>query len=129
VTNLPGETQEAQPFLGVQGFMISSFSEDVLLAQTFLQEFVATPETMQAIFDADPRPSAYVAVRDAITDEDIAAFAEAGANGLPMPAVPVMSAVFTSWGNAQQLVSQQAEAPDAAFQNAAEQIRTAIAGG
>jgi maltose/maltodextrin transport system substrate-binding protein/arabinogalactan oligomer/maltooligosaccharide transport system substrate-binding protein len=128
VTNLPGETQEAQPFLGAQGFMISAFSDDILLAQTFLQEFVATEETMQAIFDADPRPSAFIPVRDAITDEDIAAFAEAGANGLPMPAIPEMSAVWTSWGNAMQLVGQQAESAASAFQNAAEQIRTAIAG-
>lgn len=128
VTNLPGETQDAQPFLGVQGFMISAFSDDPLLAQTFLQEFVATEETMQAIFAADPRPSAFVPVRDAIEDEDIAAFAEAGASGLPMPAIPEMSAVWTSWGNAMQLVSQQAEEPDAAFTNAAEQIRAAIAG-
>jgi maltose/maltodextrin transport system substrate-binding protein/arabinogalactan oligomer/maltooligosaccharide transport system substrate-binding protein len=128
VANLPSEVQEAQPFVGVQGFMISSFSDDVLLAQTFLQEFVATEETMQAIFDADPRPSAFIPVRDAISDEDIAAFAEAGANGLPMPAIPEMSAVWTSWGNAMQLVSQQAEAAEAAFTTAAEQIRAAIAG-
>jgi maltose/maltodextrin transport system substrate-binding protein/arabinogalactan oligomer/maltooligosaccharide transport system substrate-binding protein len=129
VTNLPGETQEAQPFLGVQGFMVSAFSNDPLLAQTFLQEFVATQEAMQAIFDADPRPSAFLPVRDAITDPDIKAFAEAGANGLPMPAIPEMSAVWSSWGNAMQLVGQQAEAPDKAFTDAAEQIRTAIAGG
>lgn len=128
VTNLPSETQEAQPFLGVQGFMVSAFSDDVLLAQTFLQEFVASQETMQAIFDADPRPSAFLPVRDAITDEDIAAFAEAGANGLPMPAIPEMSAVWTSWGNAMQLVGQQSAEPDVAFTEAAEQIRTAIAG-
>lgn len=128
ITNLPGETQEAQPFLGVQGFMVSAFSDDILLAQTFLQEFVATEETMQAIFESDPRPSAFIPVRDAIADEDIAAFAEAGANGLAMPAIPEMSAVWTSWGNAQQLVSQQAEDPVAAFENAAEQVRTAIAG-
>ena len=128
VTNLPSETQEAQPFVGVQGFMISAFSDDVLLAQTFLQEFVATEETMQAIFNADPRPSAFLPVRDAIEDEDIAAFAEAGANGLPMPAIPEMSAVWTSWGNAMQLVGQQAEAPESAFTNAAQQIRDAIAG-
>jgi arabinogalactan oligomer/maltooligosaccharide transport system substrate-binding protein len=128
ITNLPDETQEAQPFLGVQGFMVSAFSDDILLAQTFLQEFVATEETMQAIFESDPRPSAFIPVRDAIADEDIAAFAEAGANGLAMPAIPEMSAVWTSWGNAQQLVSQQAEDPVAAFENAAEQVRTAIAG-
>jgi maltose/maltodextrin transport system substrate-binding protein/arabinogalactan oligomer/maltooligosaccharide transport system substrate-binding protein len=128
VTTLPSEVQDAQPFLGVQGFMVSAFSDDVLLAQTFLQEFVATEATMQQIFDADPRPSAFLPVRDAIEDVDIRAFADAGANGLPMPAIPEMSAVWTSWGNAMQLVSQQTEAPDSAFTNAAEQIRAAIAG-
>lgn len=128
VAPLPGETQDAQPFLGVQGFMISAFSDDILLAQTFLQEFVATEEAMQAIYEADPRPSAFLPVRDAIDDPDIAAFAEAGANGLPMPAIPEMSAVWSAWGDAMQLVSQQGEDPDAAFQNAAEQIRSAIAG-
>jgi maltose/maltodextrin transport system substrate-binding protein/arabinogalactan oligomer/maltooligosaccharide transport system substrate-binding protein len=128
VTTIPGETQPAQPFLGVQGFMISAFSNDQLLAQTFLQEFVATEEAMQAIFDADPRPSAFLPVREAITDPDIAAFAEAGANGLAMPAIPEMSAVWSAWGDAITLVSQQNEAPDVAFKNAAEQIRAAIAG-
>ena len=129
VTTLPSETQESQPFVGVQGFMVSAFSNDPLLAQTFLQEFVATEEAMQAIFEADPRPSAFLPVRDAIEDEDIRAFAEAGENGLPMPAIPEMSAVWSSWGNAMQLIGQQAEAPDAAFQDAAEQVRSAIAGG
>jgi arabinogalactan oligomer / maltooligosaccharide transport system substrate-binding protein len=128
VTVLPGETGPARPFLGVQGLMINAFSDDVLLAQTFLQEFVATQDTMQKIFEADPRPSAFLPVREAITDPDIAAFAEAGADGLPMPAIPEMSAVWTSWGNAEQLIAQQSEAPDTAFKTAAEQIRTAIAG-
>ena len=128
VTTLPGETQDAQPFLGVQGFMVSAFSKDALLAQTFLQEFVATDATMQAIFDADPRPSAFLAVREAITDADIASFAAAGANGLAMPAIPEMSAVWSSWGNAMQLVGQQTETPEKAFTDAAEQIRAAIAG-
>jgi len=128
VAALPGETEPAKPFLGVQGFMISAFSKDILLAQTFLQEFVATQETMQAIFDADPRPSAFLPVREAITDPDIAAFAAAGAVGLAMPAIPEMSAVWTSWGNAMQLVGQQTVDPVTAFTEAAEQIRAAIAG-
>jgi maltose-binding protein MalE len=128
VANIPSETQEAQPFLGVQGFMISQFSQDPLLAQTFLQEYIANEESMQAIFDADPRPSAFLPVREAIEDPDLAAFAAAGENGLPMPAIPEMSAVWTAWGNALTFIGQQSEDPAVAFQQAAEQIRNTIAG-
>jgi maltose-binding protein MalE len=129
VTTLPAQTEEAKPFLGVQGFMINNFSENKLLAEAFLNEFVATKDVMQAIYDADPRPSAYVPVREAIDDADVAAFAAAGANGLPMPAIPEMSAVWGAWGDAITLIFQQAEDPVAAFENAADQVRTAIAGG
>jgi arabinogalactan oligomer/maltooligosaccharide transport system substrate-binding protein len=128
VTNIPSGTQEAQPFVGVQGFMISQFSKDPLLAQTFLQEYIANEESMQAIFEADPRPSAFLPVREAIEDPDLAAFAAAGANGLPMPAIPEMSAVWTAWGNALTFIGQQSEDPAVAFQQAAEQIRNTIAG-
>lgn len=128
VSTLPGETQAAQPFLGVQGFMVSAFTEDPLLAQTFLRDYVATQDVLQAIYDADPRPSAYIAVRDAIADEDQLAFAAAGAEGLPMPAIPAMSAVWSAWGSAMELIITGAEEPESAITNAAEQIRAAIAG-
>ncbi len=128
VTKLPGEVQEAQPFLGVQGFMVSAFSPDPLLAQTFLVDFVATEAIMQAIFEADPRPSAYLPVRDQIEDPDLVGFSAAGANGLPMPAIPEMSAVWSAWGDAITLIFQRAEDPETAFRNAAEQIRAAISG-
>jgi len=124
-----GPAGEARPFLGVQGFMVSAFSDDPLLAQVFLTEFVATDATMQALFDADPRPSAWLTVREAITDPDLLGFAEAGANGMPMPAIPEMSSVWTAWTSAQELIINGTEAPDAALATAAEQIRTAIAEG
>jgi maltose/maltodextrin transport system substrate-binding protein/arabinogalactan oligomer/maltooligosaccharide transport system substrate-binding protein len=124
---IPGEVSEnGQPFLGAQGFMVSAFAKDPLLAQIFLSEFVATPEVMQAFYDADPRVPAYLPVLEALTDPNIAALGEAGVEALPMPAIPEMASVWEAWGNAVVLVAQQGDDPVNAFTNAAEQIRTAI---
>lgn len=124
-----GDDTNGRPFLGVQGFMVSAFSENQLLAQTLLQEVVATDQFMQAFFDIDPRPSAWLPVRDATADPDLAAFAAAGSEGLAMPAIPEMSAVWSAAGNAEELIISGELGGEEAFMDAAEQIRTAIAEG
>ena len=130
ICNIPGETEaEGRPFLGVQGFMVSAFAKDPLLAQIFLTEFVATPEVMQALFESDQRPPAYLPVLDTLEDENVAAFGEAGLNADPMPAIPEMGSVWDAWGNAVVLVAQGADTAENAFTNAQQQIITAIAGG
>lgn len=126
ICDIPDQTSEGVPFSGVQGMMISAFSEDPLLAQIFLTEFVATEDVMQAFFDANPRPSAFLPVLEGIDDADFAAFGSAGENALPMPAIPEMSSVWESWTNAVTLIHQQGDDPINAFTNAAEQIRTSI---
>jgi arabinogalactan oligomer / maltooligosaccharide transport system substrate-binding protein len=126
ISRIPGQTEPARPFLGAQGFMISAFSEEPLLAEIFLTEFVATEETMQRIYDADPRPNAFIPVYEGIEEEDLIGFGEAGEDALPMPAIPEMSAVWSAWGDAITLIFQQGDDPESAFRNAAEQIRTAI---
>jgi maltose/maltodextrin transport system substrate-binding protein/arabinogalactan oligomer/maltooligosaccharide transport system substrate-binding protein len=123
-----GGAGAGKPFLGVQGFMVSAFSENQLLAQTVLTEVFATADFMQAMYDADPRPSAFLAVRDATTDADLASFAAAGAEGQPMPAIPEMSSVWEAWTNAITLTITQAQDGASAFQAAAEQVRTLISG-
>ena len=40
----PKATQDGSPFVGVQGFMINAFSPDKVLAQSFLQDYIATTE-------------------------------------------------------------------------------------
>ena len=60
---IPAATDEGRPFLGVHGFMVSAFSEERLLAETFLLEFVATEETMRALYDAIPHASAFLPLR------------------------------------------------------------------
>jgi maltose/maltodextrin transport system substrate-binding protein/arabinogalactan oligomer/maltooligosaccharide transport system substrate-binding protein len=119
--------EPGRPFLGVQGFMINAFSENIDLAQAFLTEYIATEETMQALFEAGGRPSAFLPVLEATEDPDLAAFGEAGQVGLPMPAIPAMSSVWIAWGDAVTLVFNEESEPEEAFTTAAQQIRDAIA--
>lgn len=114
------------PFIGVQGFMVKANSDNLLLAQAFLTEFIATDESMQAIFDADPRPSAWVSIFEATEDDDMRGFAEAGADGQAMPAIPEMGAVWDAWNNAGLLMAQGELTPEEALTEAASQIRTQI---
>jgi maltose/maltodextrin transport system substrate-binding protein/arabinogalactan oligomer/maltooligosaccharide transport system substrate-binding protein len=129
VAPIPDGDQTARPFVGVQGFMVSADAPNKALATSFLTDYLATDETMQALFDADPRPSTWTPVAEANTDEDVAAFITSASNGDPLPAIPEMSAVWTSWTDALDLIFTQAQDPDSALTDAAEEIRTTIATG
>jgi arabinogalactan oligomer / maltooligosaccharide transport system substrate-binding protein len=128
IANIPSGAAVGAPFLGVHGFMISAFSEQRLLAEAFLLEFVATEDTVSAWYDELPHTPAFLPVRDAIDDADLAAFAAAGEVGQPMPAIPAMSAVWTAWSDAITLIMQGQSDAEEAFRNAATQIEEAIQG-
>ena len=129
VSGLPaGPDGAGKPFLGVQGFMISAFSENQILAEAFLFDYIATPETMESLYSADPRPPALLEVRESLEDEVMLGFVAAGGEGLAMPAIPEMSAVWSAWGNAMQLVRTGESSAEDAFGNAGEQIRALISG-
>lgn len=128
VANIPAATAPGAPFLGVQGFMVNAFSKNQLLAQTFLQTFVATDATMQAFFDQDPRISAWLPVSEKIDDPDLKAFAEAGRVAMPMPNIPAMNSVWGGQADAITLVSTGKLSPQEAADQAQSQVSTAIAG-
>ena len=128
VANIPAGTQPGAPFMGVQGFMVNAFSQNQLLAQTFLQTFVATDATMQAFFDRDPRISAWVPVADKIEDPDLKAFSEAGKVAQPMPNIPAMNSVWGGQGDAITLVETGKLTPQEGADQAQSQVSTAIAG-
>jgi maltose-binding protein MalE len=121
---------EPQPFIGVQGFMVSSFAENPLFASTFVLDFMSTEEAQLALFEAGGRPPAHIAAFDQVAAEDpnLAGFGAAGQNGYPMPAIPEMSSVWQAWTDAYASIFTGGD-PTEAFTNAAEQIRTLIAGG
>jgi maltose-binding protein MalE len=122
----PAGDSEAVPFLGVQAFYVSAFSENEALATTFLLDFVNTEDTMLALFEAQPRAPAYTPAFEAVADDPIVAgFGAAGENGEPIPNIPEMGAVFTPWSDAYVLISQGTD-PAQAFKDAAAQIRAEL---
>ena len=128
IAPIPAGTEPGRPFLGARGYMINAFSENQLMAQTFLQDFIASDETMQEFYNLDPRPSAWLALAETIDDPDIVAIMDAGQGADPMPNIPEMNAVWGSWGDAMELISTQKQDPQEALDNAQAQIETAIAG-
>jgi arabinogalactan oligomer / maltooligosaccharide transport system substrate-binding protein len=117
------------PFVGVQGLMISSFSEQALLAQTFVQDFIGTEEVQLALFEAGGRPPALLAAFEQVADDpDVEGFGLAGQNGAPLPAIPEMGSVWTAWTDAYELIYDQQGTPTENFEAAAAQIRNLIGG-
>ena len=115
------------PFVGAQGFFLSAFSENMVVAQSFLLDYIATAETQQALYDADPRNPAYTSVLEGLADNPVAAtFAASAADGNPMPNVPEMGNVWTPLGEQIQLVRNGELAATEAMTAAATAVRGAI---
>jgi arabinogalactan oligomer/maltooligosaccharide transport system substrate-binding protein len=88
---------------------------------------VATDEVMAALQEEDPRIPAWIPTYEEMNDPDLAGFGVITPYAQPMPNIPQMAAVWGSWGDAIQLIMNDAEAPEAALTNAATQVREAIA--
>jgi len=119
---------EGAPFLGVQGFMINPFSENTLLAQAFLTEFVATEELMQLLYEVGLRPSALQSVLETTDDADLKAMGQAGANAMPMPNIPEMGSVWSAADNGITLAVTGEQTAEEAMSDAANQVRDLIRG-
>jgi maltose-binding protein MalE len=113
--------------VGVQGFMVSAFGKNKLLAKSFLNEYIATDAAMQALYDVGLRSPAWLPVRNKLTDPDVKAFGDVAAKGDPMPAIPEMSAVWDALNKAITVIFQQQQAPDQAMKDAAKTVRDKIA--
>ena len=115
------------PFAGTQGFFINAQSDNVLLAQAFLNEFVATEDTMLKLYEVGQRPPAYLPALAKVDDPDQLAMAEAGKNANMMPAIPAMGSVWGSWDSAVVLARDGKQDAAAALADAGTQIRNLIA--
>jgi len=117
--------QPAAPFVGVQAVFLSSKSENQLLAQQFL-DFMGTKETQDTLFEMGGRMPALNESADAVSDEILAGFGEAGAEGQPMPAIPEMGAVWQYWGGAEVSILTGKAEPVAAWQTLVTNLEAAF---
>lgn len=120
-----------QPFVGIQGLMVSAFAKNPLLAQTFLLEVAATPEAQYALGEQLSRPPALrEAYEQFVADQPVyKGFGESAEQGLPMPAIPEMASVFSAMTQAYVLIYTSPDGePGDQFENAAEQIRQTLEG-
>lgn len=131
VTSFPAAAEGGEagaPFMGVQGFMVNAFSENVLLAQAFLTEFVATTDVMSQLQVTGNRPSAFKPVLEATEDADLTAMDAAGAAAELMPYIPEMGSVWGAWNSGVTIALSGEQTPDVAMADTVKQISDLILG-
>jgi arabinogalactan oligomer/maltooligosaccharide transport system substrate-binding protein len=117
---------DAQPFVGVQGFFLSSKSTNALAANKFIVEYIGSEEVQTALFEVGGRAPALTASYDAASsDAIVAGFGAVGANAVPMPSIPAMSSVWEFWGTTEAAIINGGD-PTSLWQKMAEDIQTAI---
>jgi arabinogalactan oligomer/maltooligosaccharide transport system substrate-binding protein len=106
----PAGGEAAAPFVGVQGFYLSSQSANSLLATEFLVNYLATEDAQRALYEADPRIPAYSSLAEEVaSDPIIAGFLESSQNGVPMPSIPEMGSVWDFWNAAESQIINGAD--------------------
>lgn len=129
ISPVPGFTGmgPARPFLGVQAFYVSAKAKNAALAQEFTLNYLTRKDVEEALYKAEPRPPALTAAYQDVakSDPDIAAFHKAGEDGVVLPQIPAMSAVWGPLGTAEAAIVGGAN-PTSTMRAAASQIKQAI---
>ncbi|MCC2313341.1 sugar ABC transporter substrate-binding protein [Cellulomonas xiejunii] len=119
--------EPAQPFVGVQGFYVSAQSDNALLANDFLVNYIATDEAQLALYEAGDRPPALAsAAEEASADPITAGFLSVGEDAVPMPSIPEMGSVWAFWGVTEANIISGAAEPVAAWDKMIADIQGAI---
>jgi arabinogalactan oligomer / maltooligosaccharide transport system substrate-binding protein len=119
--------EPAQPFVGVQGFYVSAQSDNALLANDFLVNYIATDEAQLALYEAGNRPPALAsAAEEASADPVTAGFLAVGEEAVPMPSIPEMGSVWAFWGVTEANIISGAAEPVAAWDKMIADIQGAI---
>ncbi|WP_156762132.1 sugar ABC transporter substrate-binding protein [Microbacterium karelineae] len=118
--------EPAAPFVGVQGFYLSSQSENALLAQDFLVNHLGTEDAQRTLYEADPRIPALTSLAEEVaSDPIVAGFLASSQNGVPMPSIPEMGDVWDLWNAAEVQVMNGAD-PATTWNDMVAELESAI---
>ncbi|WP_306371379.1 extracellular solute-binding protein [Nocardiopsis sp. CC223A] len=108
ISPIPGFEGEgpARPYIGYQAFFITEGSANSALAQEFLANHVTDPGFILSLYESDPRTPVQLEALEEVSasDANIAAIAEAGAEGMPMPSIPEMGETWEPLGKAEAAI-------------------------
>jgi arabinogalactan oligomer/maltooligosaccharide transport system substrate-binding protein len=120
----------ARPFVGVQGFMISAFSQNQLVANEFVVNYLGTEDLARQLYEIGDRAPALTSVFNEVSSDPIVAgFGAVGAEGSPLPNIPEMAAVWTEWGNAEGAIVLGRGNPERIWTNMSNKVRESIEAG
>ncbi|MDN3444358.1 extracellular solute-binding protein [Microbacterium sp. APC 3901] len=120
--------EAAAPFVGVQGFYLSSKSKNALLAQEFLVNYLGTEDAQRALYEADPRIPAWSTLAEEVSSDPITAgFVASAQSGVPMPSIPEMGSVWDLWNAAQAQIINGAD-PVSTWNTMVADLETTLAG-
>jgi maltose-binding protein MalE len=134
VVQLPKIKYRSVPFLGVQGTMVTKFSQThgvQSLAKDLVANEMMKPSFQLDLEQANLRFPANKVAGKRVNDPILKQFGAAGLGGVPMPNIPQMGSVWAELGGAWVKATQGSGATPArtAFAQAQKNIRDKIAGG
>ena len=88
--------QTPRPFVGTHGFMVRRSSKNKDLAKELIEGYFLTKSGIHTIYLADPRGPSRIDVIELLGNQnkDLKAFMQSAKNGIAMPNVPEMGAVW-----------------------------------
>ena len=117
ITPVPpfADGQTAQPFVGAQVFFVASKGKNKAVAQEFVANYLTSVELAVALYEAEPRAPALTAALEQVqaNDPDLPKFLKAAENGVPMPSIPEMAAIWEPFGTAEAAIVGGADVDEA----------------
>ncbi|MDR0960020.1 MAG: extracellular solute-binding protein [Propionibacteriaceae bacterium] len=122
--------QPSQALMGVPGFYLSANSQNGLMANEFLLNYITDKDVQLELFQAGGRPPANLAAQQdpsVMNDPVASGFALQAENSIVQPSIPAMNSVWGPWGTTEKNISDGTAAdPAAAWDQMITDITNAI---